>query len=321
MRGDKISGILNPAIFDVIDTHIPFYNTNKLWRSLGFRFKKGPLIAKINQYTLSQFKKINYDLIWVDKGIFLNEKVLKLFRKYAEKLVHFTPDPAFAYNKSVLFNKTLRYYDFVVTTKSYELGFYSKHVDPSKIIYTTQGFDKEIHKKSEKDFQSKKGLVFIGRHEKEREIIIRKLLDTEIPITLAGTKWETFAHSNKTNPNLNYLGKGVYGDDYVKQFQNARIGWGAISKWFPELHTTRTFEIPACGTALLTERNKETTSFFDDSEAIFYDNEADLLKKVIYYLNSEKELELITSNGYEKVHKEGYDYESILSNVLKTVLS
>ncbi len=321
MRGDKISGILNPDTFDVIDTHIPFYNTSKIWRSLGFRFKKGPLIGNINQYAFSQFKKIKYDLIWVDKGIFLNEKTLKLFRDYATKLVHFTPDPAFAYNKSDLFNKTLKYYDFLVTTKSYELDIYSNHVDASKIIYTTQGFDKEIHKNSDIDFKTKKGLVFIGRHEKEREIVIRKLLENKIPVTLAGTKWESFANTNKDNPFLNYLGKGVYGDDYVKQFQNARIGWGAISKWFPELHTTRTFEIPACGTALLTERNKETTSFFNDNEAIFYDNETDLLEKINYYLNNEKKLELITLNGYEKVHQAGYDYESILKKVLKKVIS
>ncbi|CAM3475389.1 CgeB family protein [Aequorivita lipolytica] len=321
MRGDKIFGILNAEIFDVIDIHIPFYNTNRLWRSLGFRYNKGPLIGNVNRYVLSKFKKINYDLIWVDKGIFLNEKVIQMFRDYTTKMVHFTPDPAFTYNKSALFNQTLSYYDFLVTTKSYELDFYYKHVDPSKIIYTTQGFDKEIHKKSESDFKSKKGLVFIGRHEKEREIVIRKLLEDEIPVTLAGTKWETFANSHKTNPYLNYLGKGVYGDDYVKQFQNAHIGWGAISKWFPELHTTRTFEIPACGTALLTERNKETTSFFDDSEAIFYDNETDLLEKINFYLNNEKKLELIASRGYEKVHQAGYDYESILRKVLKTVMA
>ncbi len=320
MRADKISAIVRAEIFDVIDIHIPFYNTNKLWRSLGFRYKKGPLIGNVNRYVLSKFKKIKYDLIWVDKGIFLKEKVIKMFRNHATKMVHFTPDPAFTYHKSALFNSSLPYYDFLITTKSYELDFYNKHVSPSKVIYTTQGFDKEIHKKSENDFKAKKSLVFIGHHEKERESVIRKLLENNIPVTLAGIKWENFANAHKTNSNLNYLGKGVYGDDYVRQLQNARIGWGAISKWIPELHTTRTFEIPACGTALLTERNKETTSFFNEGEVIFYDNETDLIKKINIFLNDEEALELISAKGYEKVHQAGYDYEAILKNVLKTVM-
>ena len=37
---------------------------------------------------------------------------------------------------------------------------------------------------------------------------------------------------------------------------------GLLAKWVPELHTTRTFEIPACGTALVTERNSETALVF-----------------------------------------------------------
>ena len=72
---------------------------------------------------------------------------------------------------------------------------------------------------------------------------------------------ESFAKKHQNNPNLIYLGDGVYGKDYVTTLQNAKMAWGALSKWVPELHTTRTFEIPACGTALVTERNQKPSLF------------------------------------------------------------
>lgn len=39
---------------------------------------------------------------------------------------------------------------------------------------------------------------------------------------------------------------------------------GALSRRFPERHTTRTFEIPACGTVLITEWNEEISVFLGE---------------------------------------------------------
>lgn len=320
MRADQIKSILNPESFDIIDTHIPFYNTPKLIRSFGFRFKKGPLVWNINRYIRKTIRKDHYDLIWVDKGIFLDIKNVKLLRAQATKMIHFTPDPAFTFHKSKLFNSSLPFYDYVITTKSFEIDYYLSRIDSSKLVLTTQGFDKEIHIKSNLDFSVKEGLVFIGHHEKEREQIIKKLLDKGVPVTLAGIKWDSLAQQYKNCSNLNYLGKGVYGKEYVKTIQQAKIAWGAVSKWIPELHTTRTFEIPACGTALLTERNKETVSFFQDNEAIFYNSEEEMIEKIMYYMNNSDELCELTQKGYEKVFHGGYDYQSILKTLLNKIM-
>ena len=93
-----------------------------------------------------------------------------------------------------------------------------------------------------------------------------------------------------------------------------------VSRRFPELHTTRTFEIPACGTALVTEKNRETRAFFADGEAIFYDDVDQLIEKVKHYRNNPGEVERIAENGRRRVHEDGYDYESILSELLERVL-
>lgn len=320
MRGDQINKILTPELFDVIDTHIPFYGTSKVIRSIGFRYKVGPLIWNINSFVRKAMSNVIYDLIWVDKGVFLDRKTLSLIRNQSSKLVHFTPDPAFTFHKSRLFNQSLSSYDYLITTKSFEINYYLKRIASSKLFLTTQGFDKTLHVKSKLDFSTKEGVVFLGHYEKEREVVIKKLLDKGIQVTLAGIKWDSFVHRYSSFSNLKYLGQGVYGPEYVRTIQQAKIAWGAISKWIPELHTTRTFEIPACGTALLTERNKETISFFKEDEAIFYDSEEEMIEKIMHYMGNSNELCQLTEKGYEKVHQRGYDYESILKGVLNKIL-
>ena len=320
MRAQTLQALIKTSVFEIIDTHVPFYNTHRLWRSFGFRYKRGSLINNINKYIVAALKEEAYDLIWVDKAVFITPKTTALLRSRASKLVHFTPDPAFTFHRSKLFFKSLPYYDFIVTTKSYELEHYYKYIKNEKVLFATQGFDAKLHKPSKHPFSKKEGLVFIGHYEDQRGEVLEKLLQNDIKITLAGIKWRQFAKKHQDNPNLTYLGDGVYGEDYVKTLQNAKMAWGALSKWVPELHTTRTFEIPACGTALVTERNSETASFFKNSDAIFYNDINDLVTQVKYYMSNNKSLETLTENGTKTVHRQGKDYKSIIHTLLQQIL-
>ena len=112
---------------------------------------------------------------------------------------------------------------------------------------------------------------------------------------------------------LEYLGESLVSEAYVTVISEAMFGLGLLSKRFPELHTTRTFEIPACGTALLTERNAETALYYAEDEAIFYETPADLIQKIHYFLSNTAELKELTLRAYQKVHAQGFDYQTQLA--------
>ena len=71
----------------------------------------------------------------------------------------------------------------------------------------------------------------------------------------------------------------------------------------------RDFEVPGCGSLLLTKDTKEIADYFVPGEEIItYEDANDAAEKINYYLENEDERERITKKGYERVMKE-HTYE------------
>lgn len=319
MRADELSKIINANNFDVIDTNIPFYKTLRVYRTIGFRFKLGPLIWQINKYIKNNLNNTCYDLIWIDKAIFLQEETIKIIRDKTDKLVHYTPDMAFYANKSIMFENSLKFYDKIITTKSTEVERYLELIPKRKLVITTQGFSKDIHKLYHKFNEKDNSVVFIGLGEPSRFEIASFLINNGVNVKLVGKGWRKFVNNNRENKYLNFISEGVFGEDYSKLISSSKFALGLLSKNFPELHTTRTFEIPACGTALITEKNIETNKFFDDTEVIFYNSKNEMLEKIQHYSKSDKSLSNLIRKGNLKVNTGGNDYKTILNKIIKTI--
>jgi spore maturation protein CgeB len=315
MRGEYLKIILNPEEFQVVNIDIPIDQTSTIMRSFGWRYKIGPLIRKINEYLRHCIRNHNrYDLVWVDKGVFIYPDFIRQMRDNGSVLVHFTPDTAFTYNKSSMFYDALPYYSYCITTKSFELGDYVNR-GVRNLLFCTQGFDPALHKPYV-DFSEKQGVVFIGQYEAWREETISKLLEKKILVKLSGAGWSRFAQKNRHQPNLRYLGNGLFGEDYARLISGSLLGLGLLSKKFPEKHTTRTFEIPACGTALATEYNDEIAQFYDKDDVLYFNDLHQLLEKVAFGLANRDWLEQITIRGKRRVAEGGYDYPNILKHLV-----
>lgn len=322
MRADILGSVLGADYdYKVIDTDAPFNSASRVWRSIAWRYKIGPVIWKLNKHVLRQAGKGPYDLVWVDKGVYCRAETMRHIRAITKTMVHFTPDPAFVHNGSRYFNDCIPYFDWLVSTKTFEKGEYLKHIPEEKLIMTTQGFDINIHKPVHSFDEKKYQAVFIGFCEPHREYVLQHLLNNNIPVVVGGSGWGRFREINKSNPLLSFAGENVRNEAYSGMISSSLFGVGLLSHIIPEQHTTRTLEIPACGTALLTEKNPETGSFYKDDEAIFYDGNDDLVKKINYYRQHRDELKRITENGLRKVHTAGFSYNNIIERVLQKVLA
>jgi spore maturation protein CgeB len=318
-RGCILKKLLPEAEFSSIDTLEPFYKTPRIFRSVGFRWKTGPLITQINKFIADRLGNGHYDLVWVDKAVFITKETTQKLREIAKCFVHFTPDPAFKFHRSKHFQQSLRYYDTLVTTKSYEVDDYAALVNKRRIVLVTQGFDPSRHYSRKKFSERKPGVCFIGHHENERQEIIEAILKHDIPVFVAGRGCKNFARRQSGNPQLIYGGVGIYGDEYAAILSEYKFGLGLLSKWVPEMHTTRTLEIPACGAVLLTELNSETSVFFDKDEALFFSNVKELLEGLRFLLANPGEAEKMAGKGVRRVQNNSSDYRSIMSSILESV--
>jgi spore maturation protein CgeB len=294
-------------------------STPRILRSIGWRYKVGPLINKINALITSNIdENEKFEFIWIDKGVFIYPEVLFSFKKQSKKIIHFTPDPAFFYHKSKLFNEGLKYYSHVITTKAFELDVY-KQKTTSEVLLCTQGFDDKLHYPRVNFDDKKFDVSFVGHYEKNRGQLIKKLLKKGFTISIAGPKWKQFFFFNMNKKNLVYSGKYLHGEDYSRSISNAYVSIGFLSKWIPELHTTRTFEIPACGTALISERTSETNSFFDDDEVYFFNNSDDFENIVQEALLNKELIRQKSQKSHHKVNNGNFSHSKIIGNLLKAL--
>lgn len=314
MRGECLAAILSPAAFEVIDLDVPLKRHSRLVRSLGWHFKTGPLVADVNGYIRENMRG-PYDLVWIDKGIFIEPAVIRDMNTAIR--VHYTPDTAISFNQSRLFFRSIPFYDYCITTKSFELDGY-REKGARNLLYCTQGYDPRFHGPYT-PFNEKKGAVFIGLREEGKEKVIARLLEEKIEVTLAGAGWDKFARRHKNDPMLSYMGKGIYGEAYGRLISRHRLGLGLMSGRFPERHTTRTIEIPACGTALVGERNQDTQSIFQEDEAFLFGDIDELLEQVKRAYRDPQYLQRVTEKGYQRITCGNFDYSSLLKGVLMEI--
>jgi len=266
---------------------------------------------KLTSYDLS-----NINIIFIIK---CNEIYPKTLRKIKEKyknikIVNFSLDDMYAkHNRSIYYTKSIKYYDLIVTTKSYNVNELPK-IGAKKVFFTYQGYSKDIHvpiinKTINHD------VLFIGYPEEERINSILYLANNGIKINIYGYPkvWEKF---NLEHENIINHKKTLEGIKYSEVISNSKITLCFLRKINRDLHTSRSIEIPACKGFMIAEKTNEHTELFEENkEAVFFQNEEELLEKTIYFLENETERENIRNNGYIKCLKKDYSYDNIIGRI------
>ncbi len=318
MRAETLRSLTPGTEWTWIDTDAPFLKSSRLWRSVAYRTKGGPAVKRINDSVREAIAGEKFDLVWLDKAVFLSENTMKQVRSAAHRMAHFTPDTAFHANRSAAFEKSMPLYDLLVTTKSFEIDEYRTRVAPDAVMLTTQGYDPAVHFPRNESGQRRREVAFAGLAEPDRERCIAALLQAGVHVRLGGIGWKRFLRKWGDYPALHFEGEEIFGEAYATLFSRAWIGLGLLTKRFPELHTTRTLEIPACGAALATERTSDTSTMFADDEALFFDDYDDLASRVAKLFGDDdtSPLSRIAAAGSQRVARDRRDYPVILAAIL-----
>lgn len=293
---------------------------NSLYERIRYKFK-----IPVDKYRINR-KFLDYDLSDIDIVFVVkcNELYPNTLKKLKNKyknliLVNWSQDDMYAkHNRSIYYTLSLKLYDFVITQKSYNCNELMS-LGARKVLFQNKAYSKDIHKPEKCSDKYNHDIIFIGFPEKERLESIVYLVNNSQKVHVYGYP-DTWKKLNLNQDNIVLHEESLYGKDYAEALSCAKISLCFLRKINRDLQTSRSIEIPACKGFMLAERTQEHLDLFEeDKEAVYFDNNEELLKKVTYYLKHEKERRQIAENGYKRCITSGYSYDDRVVQILKEV--
>ena len=293
-----------------------------IYKSMQGRLGIGNIISLTSKIILQEALRYKPDIIWVDGGFLVESKTITFLKEIGILLVHYTPDSLLAPGMSNrCFRNSISAYDWLITTKSQDLGLYKKF-RAKKIIFSQQGYDPNIHSKvllTKNDFSYfESDVVFIGHCMKYRMELIEFLLsELNIKIKVFGTGWDNRNASKKLKKS--FFGPAI-GINYAKAINASKISLGLLNHEAKDQITTRSFEIPSSGGFLLAERtNQHLDILKEDIHAAYFSSKDELLTKVKYYLENSDERLKIMESGYHEIRTGKYSWYALIVDILKEI--
>lgn len=328
-----------------VNTVEPWRRVSWLQRQAQRRMHRGSVVRGINNTVLDVAREFRPEMVWADKQEFLYIETIEELRKLGARLVHFTPDPYFTlpWKRTPLMDAAMKSFDVLVYCKSYERTPYESL--GRQLIYMPLGYCDEVHRPlPSPDPRWSCAVALLGGWEPRREQLLHAVAAAGVDLKIWGGHWDflkdgrwtlrrsiilkqlagrdrfTIHQDTTLIPSLQ--GGEVYGDDYARALSGARIGLGFLRKVCPDQHTTRTFEIPACGSMLLADRTDEHQRFFEEGkEAEYFGDEEELVSKIRFYTTHEDVRARIAAAGRQRCVDGGYAYVHRMSEVLTAIAS
>lgn len=317
-------------ICDVVDIDSSFNGNNIIYRVVNKLFRLGfPIgysLKGLNARIISHIQNGYYDIVWIDKGLFVSRKTLKFIKQKwpSTIIVGYSPDNmAKRHNQSKVFLDAFPFYDYYVTTKSYTIKkLYT--MGAKSVIFVDNAYEKSFHHPYDLTLEEKERLGgkigFIGTWELERCNSILFLARNGVPVRVwGGGKWTDYIGSY---PSLTIEGTGLFSEDYNRAISAFDISLCFLKKINEDLQTTRTMEIPACGSLLMAERTVEHERLFvEGKEAAFFSTNEELLQKCRYYLEHPEEREKVARAGLKRCETSGYSNDDMIKKVLNHIFT
>lgn len=328
-----------------VHTGAPWQESSWIGRQIQRRLQRGSTVNRINANVIGAARDFVPDLVWADKQQYLTVATLDELRRLGARLVHFTPDPYFSlsWKRTRVMDEAIGAFDVLVYCKSYERQDYAALGKP--LIYMPLGYCDEVHRPlPSQQPQWNSAVGFVGGWEPRRERMLHAAAKAGIDLKIWGKYWD-FLCDGRWTPRRHIIlrqlagdakervrfhrdeavdrawqGDEIYADDYARALTGAKIGLGFVRVVCPDQHTTRTFEIPACGSMLLADRTDEHRKFFQEGqEADFFSSEAEFLDKVKFYCRNEPVRVRVAQAGYRRCVEGRYAYVHRLKSALDCI--
>jgi spore maturation protein CgeB len=292
-----------------------FYARHLFERAL-IKLRREPTPSKkkaVSQDLITLCRKNRFDIVMVMAENFVDADTIaemKSVSKSAPLMIFHSHDNTFSPGilKPANFIKTLQAYDFVFTTKSYNVPRY-KALGQENSFFIPSGYEPAIHHPISDQYSIFPGqwfdVTFIGTYDLSRASYLAAAGWNRLQVW--GDRWKRSPEFRKHHSRIHP--KAIYDFEFADVTSHTKCALGLLREEAGDLHTTRTFEIPACGAMQLAPRNEEILSFFrEDEEIVCFDSPGELKEKLDYYLENEWKRAAIARRGFERCIRDKNTY-------------
>ncbi len=287
----------------------------------------GPGVAKIKRELVSLVRQERPEVTLLYQGHYFDRRTLEQIRPVTFIAGYHNDDP-FGARKNMLRYRLLLpalplYHGYHVYRGCNVKEALSYGVPRVKVLMSYYipwiDYPRKLGAEDERDYGCE--LVFAGHAERDVRVeCLAQAARQGVKLRLYGIDyyWKQVLPAD-VYPKIRPVRK-ITGDDYRKALCGAKIAACFFSRWNRDQYTRRSFEIPACGVFLLSERTPVMQEMYQEGkEAEFFDSPEEFLDKVKFYLKNDKVRQRIAEAGFRRVTSSGHDIYSRLRQWLADV--
>lgn len=266
-----------------------------------------------------------FDLAWIDAGPELSPGFHRWLRRRGMKIVNYNVDDPFGRRdgrKWALYRQSVRHQDLTVVVRSENIAE-ARAVGARNVVRVFRSYDPVAHAPLELSDEERRrwagDVVFVGSWMPERGPFLVRLIELGVPLSIWGDHWQKAPEYATLRPIIR--GPAVYGEDYVKAIQCAKVALGLLSKGNRDLHTTRSAEVPFIGGAVLcAERTPEHGRLFEDGvDAMLWTTAEECSERCGLILSDESRRVRMAGHGRNRVIGWRLSNDEVMASVLNAV--
>jgi spore maturation protein CgeB len=274
---------------------------------------------QLNRALVENAATFSPDMILIGKGRWFTPAALEAAKKVSgATLVNWaTDDPFNPADSSRELVKSIPLYDLYVCTKK-DIMNDVRRAGCANLAYVRFGYKPEVHFPEAPATDEERGrfacdVMFVGGCDAHRIAYFEALVCAmpDVKLRLYGGYWE---RARALRP---YARGFAVARDYRLAVGGAKITVNLVRRANRDDHVMRTFEIPACGGFMLTERSSTHEELFqEDHEAAFFGSTDELIAKVRSYLPRDEERAGIAAAGHLKITQGRHTYGDRLAEII-----
>jgi hypothetical protein len=277
-------------------------------------------IAAVNREVLKQVSEFKPDLTFYIKAYYVLPETVEASRRFGPAFAYMNDDMFLPHISTFTFRDNIRLFDCILTTKSFNVPEYHAAGSPLA-VYIPNAYDPEIHFPATLTAEDADhygcDVSFVGFFSPSKADALTQVAKRgdHLQLSVWGNwdrmmRVDNWPNSWRWRILRPYLRRqSVFCEAMSKAIRGSNIALGLLCREVRDLHTSRSFEIPACGGFMLAERTDEHQMYFEeDKEAVYFSSHQEMMDKIWFYLGRKSARDRIAEAGYARLLRSGATY-------------